>query len=146
MSRFLVSSDADGFRRAGRAWSTSPVEVDGDEFTEDQWAALRADPSITVHDTHAARETGGASAAGAKSSGGPGSPQREGSPAPRSPGAGDPESRGARIRAAVEALEPDRPDHWTKSGMPNVEALRELSGLADVSAAERDAAWKEAGA
>jgi len=49
--------------------------------------------------------------------------------------------RGVRLLAAIGTLLPDNPDHWTKKGKPEVRALESLSALADVSAAERDAAW-----
>lgn len=79
------------------------------------------------------------------------SPARQGadsgSPAP--PGAGDsqsqapggdfPAERGERIRAAAAKAAGD-PAMCTKSGSPTVGALRELTGLADVTAKERDAA------
>ncbi len=56
-------------------------------------------------------------------------------------GAGADPARAERVRAAVAGLEPGREEHWTKSGKPEVAALRAATGMADVSAAERDAAW-----
>ena len=43
----------------------------------------------------------------------------------------------ARIENGQERLE----EHWTKGGKPDVKALRVRSGIADLSASERDAAW-----
>lgn len=50
-----------------------------------------------------------------------------------------PDDRSARIQAAIGGL-PD--DARTKSGAPDLRALREASGLADLSAAERDREWR----
>ena len=52
-------------------------------------------------------------------------------------------TREERILEGVGKLDPENEDHFTKSGVPDVSALREASGVDDVSAAERDAAWKE---
>ena len=46
--RLLVRSRVEGFRRAGRAWSTQETEVDADEFTADQVEQLLAEPELTV--------------------------------------------------------------------------------------------------
>ena len=56
----------------------------------------------------------------------------------------DPDSdptRGERLVRGVGRLNPLVPAHWTKAGMPTVEALEVAAGLQEVSAAERDAAW-----
>lgn len=45
-----VTAKADGFRRAGRAWSTSPVDVPLSEFDDDQVAALKEEPGLVVAD------------------------------------------------------------------------------------------------
>ncbi len=52
-------------------------------------------------------------------------------------------SREERLRAAIIELKPEDkdPEQWTKSGKPEVRALESMSGLEDVTAAERDAAW-----
>ena len=63
--------------------------------------------------------------------------------APEEGAAPDADDRMARLAAAIDALEPGREDHWTRDGRPEVRALREASGLADVTAAERDAAWAD---
>ncbi len=46
--RFAVSATREGFRRAGRSWSTVPVELDASELNKDQWKLLRQDPMIQV--------------------------------------------------------------------------------------------------
>lgn len=56
----------------------------------------------------------------------------------------DPAEREERIRAAFADLDPENPDHFTKSGKPDLAALRDRSGLADLAAAERDRQWKAA--
>ena len=57
------------------------------------------------------------------------------------PGAGEPASRHDRITVAIADLTPGQADHWTRAGKPEVAALRAATGLDDVTAAERDAAW-----
>ena len=53
-------------------------------------------------------------------------------------------TREERIRGAVAtALETDGPDLRTSTGRPVLARVREISGVDDVSAAERDAAWSE---
>jgi len=54
-----------------------------------------------------------------------------------------PADRQAALAAAIAGLENGNPDHWTKSGRPEVRALEAATGLTDISAAERDAAWAE---
>ena len=53
----------------------------------------------------------------------------------------EPTDRAGVIAAAIGALEAGNPDHWTRSGKPEVRALERLTGLSDISAAERDAAY-----
>lgn len=43
-----VRATVEGFRRAGRAWSTEPVDVRVDEFDAAQIKALWAEPRLTV--------------------------------------------------------------------------------------------------
>lgn len=43
-----VTSSQDGFRRAGRAWSTTPTVIALSEFTEEQLAALKDEPMLSV--------------------------------------------------------------------------------------------------
>lgn len=45
---FLVSAKIEGFRRAGRAWSKGQTLVGVAELSEDQLAALLAEPMLTV--------------------------------------------------------------------------------------------------
>ena len=53
-----VTAKREGFRRAGRAWSTTPQTVPIAELTEEQLDALRADPNLVVveHGTDLPRE------------------------------------------------------------------------------------------
>ena len=53
-------------------------------------------------------------------------------------------TREERIRAAIASLDPNDPEHFTKAGQPAVPALRALSGIPDVTGAERDAAVRDA--
>ena len=52
-------------------------------------------------------------------------------------------SRDDRIRAALADLPADDEALWTKSGKPDLSALRDRSGIDDVTAAERDRLWGE---
>lgn len=65
----------------------------------------------------------------------------EGAPPPASPSR---EERAARLIEAIGQLDRDAADDWTASGVPAVAALERLSGLTDLTAAERDDAWAAA--
>ncbi|WP_419737934.1 hypothetical protein [Ruegeria sp.] len=56
----------------------------------------------------------------------------------------EPAQRRAALIRAMAALEPGHPDHWTRGGKPEVRALAQITGLRDIRAAERDAAWEAA--
>ena len=45
------------------------------------------------------------------------------------------------IQDGIAALDTANPDNWMQSGAPNLAALKESSGLSDVTATERDEAW-----
>ena len=49
--------------------------------------------------------------------------------------------RQTAIVEAIGRLDPGSPDHYTKSGKPEIGALEELTGYTDITAAERDAAF-----
>ena len=69
-------------------------------------------------------------------------PKGAGSPDPAP--AGEHPTRAERIRGAVAtSLEADGPEHRTGTGRPVLARVREISGLDDVTAAERDAAWAD---
>ena len=51
--------------------------------------------------------------------------------------------RQSRLTVAISGLEHGNSDHWTDTGKPRVDALEAATGLQDVTAAERDAAWEE---
>ena len=73
---------------------------------------------------------------------GEGEPEAKGVDPPLASEAGGGEPpRHDRIADAIATLEPGRADHWTRSGKPEVAALRAATGLGDLSAAERDAVW-----
>ena len=109
-THIAVAAAHDGFRRAGRAWHTTPETVPVAEFTVEQLDALKADPSITV--------------------------------TPVADPEAAPQGRAERLQAGIARLNRDDPAHWTKSGKPEVGALRAAARLGDISAAERDAAWE----
>ena len=47
--RYTVTSAAPGFRRGGRSWPAGPVEVARSDFSDEQWDAITADPTLTVN-------------------------------------------------------------------------------------------------
>ena len=49
--------------------------------------------------------------------------------------------RREQLLAAIAGLEKGNPDHWTKSGKPEVRALEAATGLKNLTAAERDTVW-----
>jgi len=70
-------------------------------------------------------------------------PAGAGSPDPAPAGEHRP-TRAERIRGAVaRSLEADGPEHRTGTGRPVLARVREISGLEDVTASERDAAWAD---
>ena len=46
----LIASKRDGFRRAGVEHSSAPTLYADDRFTEEQLAALKAEPMLIVHE------------------------------------------------------------------------------------------------
>ena len=155
-----VTAQREGFRRAGRAWSTKPVTVPLQEFDEDQVDALRNDPNlvVVVHDTPIPRAASkGQSPERRSGRDDPDAPGRSGEDDPTAgtgsddpppgPGTGGGEA-GARDQgevrhAAIVAAIDQVPAHGRIStGAPGVDALERVLGF-DVSAAERDAAWAE---
>ena len=46
-----ITSSINGFRRAGRAWSSEPTTVSAAEFTPEQLAQLRTEPRLTISET-----------------------------------------------------------------------------------------------
>ena len=47
-ARMIVTAKAEGFRRAGRAWSVAPTEVSVDEFSDAELLALAGEPMLDV--------------------------------------------------------------------------------------------------
>lgn len=52
-------------------------------------------------------------------------------------------SRQEKLIAAIVGLDPENRDHWIADGRPSTKAIEAATGLDEVSAAERDAAWEE---
>ena len=46
------------------------------------------------------------------------------------------------LLSAISGLEEGNEAHWTKSGEPEVRALKAATGFGDITAAERDDAWQ----
>jgi len=44
----IVGHGQNGFYRAGRHWPQEGVDVVRDDFTDDQWAALEAEPKLSI--------------------------------------------------------------------------------------------------
>lgn len=59
--------------------------------------------------------------------------------APVAPESGD--ERASLLLAAVATLDPDNAEHFTKGGLPRVEALEAAASIAEVTREERDDAW-----
>lgn len=127
-THYAVSAARDGFRRAGRTWARIPAVVPAAELDEAALAALVADRSITIVPC---------------SADGPRTPAETGQAAPR---AGVDALRAELIRAAIGELDPAAKACWTKDGRPEIAALKTASGLAAISAKERDAAWEDVSA
>ena len=140
-----VTSRREGFRRAGRTWSTAPVTVPVVEFTEDEIVALGRDPMLVV--AAAELPDGGTNTREGDDPGsgietGPGKPDMEGDD-PRGgsiPPWGDP----IRVRelAVVGAISLLAPEDFTGAGLPKVSALEREIG-ADITRVDRDGAWKK---
>ena len=131
VTHLSVAATRDRYRRAVRPWGTTPETVPAADFTPEQIRALHDDPMIIVTPLSAHPTV----AAGPAGSG----PSAEG---PAKAGHAERADRGARLLAAIARL-PEGDEHRTTDGRPEVAALRTATGLADVSAAERDA-WTQA--
>lgn len=59
---------------------------------------------------------------------------------PEAPMTGDADGRIELIKAAIEELNPENPEHFTARGLPRVEAIEAELGD-DITMEERDAAW-----
>lgn len=127
-SPFLtVISRRAGFRRAGRQWPAEAVTVAVDDFTPEQVQALLEEPMLLVTPTAHPRDADAGPAGSGSSTEGP-----------AKAGHAERADRAARLLAAIATM-PNDAEHRTADGRPEVGALRAASGLADVSAAERDA-------
>ena len=124
---YAISAARDGFRRAGRAWSREATVVAAGDLTEAQVRMLRADPNITIVPTSDA----------------PAAPPDAASEGPDGylRGMAVADLRGWLIRNACGELDPGTDDHFTAAGQPATAALEGVTGLASISAAERDFAW-----
>ena len=140
-----VTSRREGFRRAGRAWSTTPVTVPVVEFTEDEIVALGRDPMLVVAavelpdggtNTREGDDPGSGIETGSGESVTEGDDPQGGSIPPW----GDP----VRVRelAVLGAISLLAPEDFTGGGLPKVSALEREIG-ADVTRVDRDGAWKK---
>ena len=147
-----VTARRDGFHRCGVPHPASPVEYPAGHWSEEQLERLRAEPMLAVADT-----------ADGPAADVPADVLDRALAALRAAPAGEVEEflkhlsedlkirteigaaagRRSRLVAAAAGLDPDNPDHFTRSGKPGVRALEAASGLTAVSAAERDAAWED---
>ena len=119
--RYRISAAGADHRRAGRVWGPEAAIVVAGDLTPVQWEMLRADPCITVEPCDGAEAAAG------------------GTLEERLAAMPLPELRGRLILRACAELDPDQ--DLTSSGSPLTAALERLTGLATVSAAERDRAW-----
>lgn len=147
-----VTARRDGFHRCGVPHPASPVEYPAGHWSEEQLERLRAEPMLVVADT----ADGPAADVPAKVldcalaalRAAPADEVREfvkhlsEDPKTRAK-IGVAAGRRSQLIAAAAVLDPDNPDHFTRSGKPEIRALEAASGMTDVSAAERDAAWED---
>ena len=155
-SSITVVAKRDGFRRGGRAWSTTPETLCLDELTEEQLEALRADPGLILveHNTQTPGEEGDDKppqedpAAGSGEAAGPLAtaegvdpstrPERDGGEPPAA--AATPATSHDVIVKAIGRLDRHDKASWGRDGKPKVAAIEKIAGI-DVTAAERDSAW-----
>jgi hypothetical protein len=52
--RLRITSTIDFRHRGGRTWMRTPIEVEADEFTDQQIGELKADPELTVEEVDGA--------------------------------------------------------------------------------------------
>ena len=52
------------------------------------------------------------------------------------------DNRNECVMEAINSLDSENTALWTKKGKPRVDALKVTTGLGDITAAERNAAWK----
>jgi hypothetical protein len=107
-----ITSKKDGFRRCGIAHPGASTTYPDDAFSAKQLKILQGEPMLTVV---VSEQTGGGN-----------------------------DERLKNLAAACGKLDPDtgNKEHWTTGGVPQTAALEALSGEKNVTAAERDAAWK----
>ena len=139
-----VVAKRDGFRRAGRAWSTAPQTVPLTDFSAEQLDAMRTDPGLVVVEggTPTPAHSEGAMSgrtAGRDETGAPGASAEVAGTDEAEAGVSAQAERHAAIVAAIAQV---GPEGRTKTGVPKVDALEAVVG-GDVTGAERDAAWAE---
>lgn len=147
--------------RCGVEFTDRAMEFPAGRWADDDLAQLRADPQLVV------AETAGADPAGA-AGGQPATPTveaaletalsalRQATPdqvwdffrrmaedPEIAPKIDDQVDRQERLIVAIAGLEEGNEEHWTRDKRPQVSAIEAATGLRDVSAAERDAAWAE---
>jgi len=61
---------------------------------------------------------------------------------PKAPPKG-PKSTLTPMMKAILALDPGNEEHFTKAGLPRVEAIEAIGGVIDVTREQRDEAWAE---
>ena len=122
-THYAVSARTDGWRRAGRVWMNTPTIVEAGDLDDAQMEMLRADPAVSVLDFN------------------PDTDGLEPEPEAVARALTVAEARVELLHAAMRELEPGNEDHFTAGGAPEIAALKRISGLASISAADRDAAW-----
>lgn len=120
-----ITSRVEGFRRAGVAHSRNPKSFKDDFFTDGQKKQLIAEPMliVTKGDADVVLTT---------------------TDIPQGGGNTKLSDRTQILARACSHLDKDKSNgkHWTKGGVPQTEALGEISGEVDVTAAERDSAYE----
>lgn len=109
-----VRSKSPSFRRAGILFTAEGVDLDTNDISKTQLAAIKVEPMLVLEEAKPAK---------------PSEPT-------------DPAGRIAAVKAAVAKLDKADAALWTRDGRPNLDALSDAAGFR-VAAAERDQALAE---
>lgn len=124
-----VRSKSPSFRRAGLSFTKEAVDLNTEDLSKKQLAALKAEPMLIIEEAEPERKSGSNGNDDNKGGG-----QQNGS--------ADPAERMVAVKAAIAKLDKNNAALWTRDGRPNLDALSEAAGFR-VTPAERDQALAE---
>lgn len=141
---FIVCAAHTGYRRGGVRFKQGENTVDAEKLSATQLEQINNDPLLTVGEY-----ADGLSLAQLASQTSDGLLPKANQGSNTQGGLGDGALSGAvnqdqplTLEQAFAQLQPDNPDHFNKSNLPQLDTLERLVGRA-VTAAERNAAWAE---